>query len=338
MATPQLRSPRFPDPPQPSHQLIELLDQYLELKGVIFSRSGAVSETTIDAKDDGASSPSDLLPTHLDEHDNDLVRAAAFEPLIYQVHKSLDRHIRQATLDHLDHLYSELAAPEEIKAFAPLSITAKVTALRLKQWERENAVITPLGGSFEVLIITGLDYQGSPVRSAKLHFPWTVSWADVSKIWKANVSYALECLEEGSQLSEGKNDGGKWLVQWTAAGEAVTPDPNDVLACSTDFEALTSRLIFEMDGGVILWHERIWAESQRLRQISKDKKAAMKEDIGNDDGNGDGDGDGFDQLGLGSYGSNEAGMPIAEDEEEEMLSLGWKLVERGELSFDCDEA
>nr|OQO24502.1 hypothetical protein B0A51_09533 [Rachicladosporium sp. CCFEE 5018] len=109
MATPQLRSPRFPDPPQPSHQLIELLDQYLELKGVIFPRSDATSETTIDAKDDGASSPSDLLSTHLDEHDNDLARATALEPLIYQVHKSLDRHIRQATLDHLDHLYSELA-------------------------------------------------------------------------------------------------------------------------------------------------------------------------------------------------------------------------------------
>ncbi|KAK6436422.1 hypothetical protein LTR95_007383 [Oleoguttula sp. CCFEE 5521] len=338
MATPQLRSPRFPDPPQPSHQLIELLDQYLELKGVIFPRSDTASETTIAAKDHGASSPNDLLSTHLDEHDNGLARAAALEPLIYQVHKSLDRHIRQATLDHLDHLYSELTAPEEIKAFALLSITAKVTALRLKQWERDNAVITPPGGSFEVLVITGLDYQGSPVESAKLHFPWTVSWADASKTLKSTANYALQCLEKGSQLSEGEKNGGKWLVQWTAAGKAVTPEPNEVLGCAADFEALTSRLIFEMDGGVVLWHERIWAESQRLRQISKDKKAAMKADIGNDDGDGDDDGDGFDELGLWSYGSDESGMPIAEDEEDEMLSLGWKMVERGELSFDCAEA
>ncbi|KAK6439222.1 hypothetical protein LTR95_004571 [Oleoguttula sp. CCFEE 5521] len=331
MATPQFRSPSFPDPPQPSHQLIALLDQYLELKGVIFPRPGAISESSVEYT--GSSSPSIPLSSHLDEHDNDLARAAALEPKIYQIYRSIDRHVRTATLQYLDNQYAAMASPDEGKAFAPMSITEKVTTLRLKQWERDNAAIAPPGGTFEVLVITGLDCQGSPVRNGKLHLSWSVTWPDASKLLASTISYALESLDQGKAADPGPDEESRWLVQWTEGGKAVTSEPDEVLASSADFEALTSRLIFELDGGVVLWHGDLWAESQCLRCIAKDGQAAMDQDLG------DGDGDGGDdnKLGLEDDGFAGAGVANGEEEEDEMLCLAWQMVERGELSFDCTE-
>lgn len=267
--------------------LIALLDRYLYLTVAILA-PGRELQPSDQTRRRTSPSPLDSeipialqtyppipLSSHLQAQENDIATAHSLEQRIRLIH-SLATPVVLAAHARLKAEYAACTptpSQPDIQNFAfKSSLTDKLATLRAYQHNNPPEHQLP---SFEVVVVKSLDDIGNIADMTVIDLPKGTDWP-----------YFHLALQRTTICSQTESAGyptgytlraGAWLIQPTKHNHPVSSAPTYTLRTASDFRTLRAYMTSDASMGALVWHEKLWTRSRRLRDEARKKREKMAE-------------------------------------------------------------